>query len=164
MWGKILGTERDYYVAEANAETAGVENEDEERPANMEARGQGVNTFAYWVSNSATDQWILLPDLTPEDIKASREIKYKLSGNLEKSIITNPYYHKTEKNYLRAQIARISFSTTLVTKGMYRLTEESTVDIEENQPEDPEKPVPIPDTKDMANPSNWVHYTRNILN
>lgn len=102
LWGKIHGTERDYYVAEANAETAGAEDESVEKPANMEARGQGVNTFAYWVTNSPTEPWILLPDLTPEDIKASREIKFKLSGNLEKSIITNPYYHKTEKNYLRA--------------------------------------------------------------
>ena len=46
---------------------------------------------------------------------------------------------------------------------MYRLQEESLVDIEENQPEDAEKPVPIPDTKSMASPHNWQHYTRNIL-
>ena len=121
LWGKILGTEKDYYVAEANAETAGAEGEDVERPANMEARGSGVNTFAYWVTNSPTESWTLLPDLTPEDIQAARDIKFKLSGSLEKQIITNPFYHKTEKNYLRAQIARISFSTTLVAKGMYRL-------------------------------------------
>ena len=72
LWGKILGTDRDYYIAEANAETAGAESDDVERPANMEPRGQGVNTFAYWVTNSPTDHWQLLPDLLPEDIQAAR--------------------------------------------------------------------------------------------
>jgi len=41
------------------------------------------------------------------------------------------------------------------------MVEESTTEIEENAQE--EGPVPVPSTKDMAKPENWVHYSRNIL-
>jgi len=43
---------------------------------------------------------------------------------------------------LRAQIARIALSTTLVPKGMFRMVEDSTTEIEENTPED--GPIPVP--------------------
>lgn len=46
---------------------------------------------------------------------------------------------------------------------MYRLQEESTTEIEENQPEDSDLPIPVPSTEQMANKENWVHFTRNIL-
>lgn len=130
----------------------------------MEPRGQGVNTFAYWVtSNPASGEWTALPDLTPQDIEAARQVKCKLSGDLERKLYTNPFFFKTEKYYLRAQIARISHSTTLVPKNVYRLQEDSTIEIEENQPDDPDLPLPVPSTQDMCKKENWVHYTRNIL-
>jgi hypothetical protein len=45
---------------------------------------------------------------------------------------------------LRAQIARISFSTSIVPKGLFRLVEDNPSAIEENIPD--EGPVPIPST------------------
>ena len=75
--------------------------------------------------------------------------------------MTNPFFVKSEKFFLRAQIARISQSTSLVPKGIYRLNEEDKNVIEENTPE--EGPIPVPTTKQMANISNWVHYQRSIL-
>lgn len=98
LWGKILGTERDYFVAEGVADAP----EDEERPENMEPRGSGVNTFAYWVASSPTSEWVALPDLSTDDLSAARSIKVQISGNLDRRIFTNPFYFKTEKNYLRA--------------------------------------------------------------
>ncbi len=65
-------------------------------------------------------------------------------------------------HYLRAQIARISMSTTLVPAKIYRFQEESTTEIEENTPE--EGPIPVPSAAEMENKANWLHYTRNILN
>lgn len=70
--------------------------------------------------------------------------------------------HKHEKFLLRAQIARITLSTTLVPKGMFRMQEESTTEIEENVPE--EGPVPVPSVKQMCDASHWVHHTKSILN
>ena len=87
----------------------------------MEANGTGVNKFTYYVSHSSFDDWKKLPDLQPKDIQASREIKVMFSGDLERTIFTNPFFFGKEKNYLRAQIARISFSTSLCPVGLFRL-------------------------------------------
>ena len=78
----------------------------------------------------------MLPDLVPADIRASRGIKISFSGNLERPIYTNPFFFGLEKNYLRAQIARISFSTTLCPKGIFRTVEGEEREIEEATPED----------------------------
>jgi hypothetical protein len=70
FWGKINGTERDYYVAEGQAEALATE---EEKPAEFEPRGSGVNEFAYWVCSSPDEnKWTALPDLTPTDIEVAR--------------------------------------------------------------------------------------------
>jgi len=157
LWGKITGTERDYWVVEGIAEYA-----EEEAPANKEPRGTGINEFGYWVCNCPSEnKWTLLPDLTPEDVSIARQVKFHFSGDLERRIITNPFLHKREKHLLRAQIARISVSTTLVPKGMFRMVEESTTEIEENVPE--EGPVPVPSVKEMCKAENWVHHPKSIL-
>jgi len=63
LWGKILGSQKDYYVAEGQADT-GVE--DGEQPWNVEARGTGVNRLNYWVTNDLlTSEWIELPLILP---------------------------------------------------------------------------------------------------
>jgi hypothetical protein len=65
LWGKISGTEKDYYIAEGVAEAAAA-GDDEEKPADMEPKGvkDSVNAFTYWVCNSPDDEkWTVLPDL-----------------------------------------------------------------------------------------------------
>lgn len=120
FWGKITGTEKDYYIAEGVAEAPPPANEEE--PPLPEPRGQGINQYAYWVCNSPDEnKWTALPDLTPEDIDIARKVKFHFSGDLERRIITNPFLHNREKFLLRAQIARITLSTTLVPKGMMKL-------------------------------------------
>lgn len=143
FFGKISGTEKDYYVAEGTLE-GGEEGEGgDNKPADQEARGSGVNKFVYWVTDSVLEKWVKLPDLTPADIKAAREIKVLLTGDLERPIFTNPFFFGKEKHYLRAQIARISHSTTLIPKGLYKVNEENDREIEEFVPEG-EGEVPQP--------------------
>jgi hypothetical protein len=158
FWGKIRGTAKDYYIVQ------GVSNQgagDDEEGSGREARGsEGVNQFAYWASNSPAGPFTVLPDLDPSDLAASKSIKVLFTGDLTRKIITNPFFFKTEREHLRATIARISFSTTLVPRNIYRMVEEST-DIEENRDDDDN--IPMPSTQDMCKASNWVHYTRNIL-
>lgn len=48
LWGKIQGTEKDYYIAEGTFDG----NQLEEAPDNFEARGTGVNKFVYWACNN----------------------------------------------------------------------------------------------------------------
>ena len=159
LWGKIQGLQKDYYIAEG---TYNENQGEDEKPADFEPRGSGVNKFVYWATTSHIEmQWVQLPDLYPQDIKAAREVKVALSGDLERPIITNPFFFKKEKHYLRAQIARISQSTTLVPKGLYKITEDNDKEIEEIVPES--GTLVLPSTLEMNNASNWVHHTQNIL-
>lgn len=142
FFGKIRGTDNDYYIAEGEVEGGGEEEEGEEKPADFEPNGTGVNKCTYWVSHSSFGKWTKLPDLSPKDIKASRDIKVLFTGDLERTIHTNPYFFGLEKNYLRAQIARISHSTNLVPSGLFRFVEESTREIEDNVPEEGDQVFP----------------------
>ncbi len=40
---------------------------------------------------------------------------------------------------------------------------EQPFDVEPNQPEDPEQPIPTPSTEQMGNKASWVHYAKCIL-
>jgi radial spoke head protein 4/6 len=103
FFGKIRGTDNDYYVAEGEVEGGGEEGaEGEEKPADFEPNGTGVNKFTYWVSHQSFGAWSKLPDLLPKDIIAARSIKVLLTGDLERSICTNPFFFGKEKHYLRA--------------------------------------------------------------
>lgn len=52
--------------------------------------------------------------------------------------------------------------------GRYRVTEreeksEQPFEVEPNQPEDAEQPIPMPTAQEMKNKANWVHYAKTIL-
>ena len=83
------------------------------------------------------------------------------TGDLNATIITNPFFFGKEKHYLRGQIARISFGTSVAPARVYRLVEDNPRDIEDNTPD--EGPIPVPSTKEMGKLENWVHYSQNIL-
>lgn len=83
------------------------------------------------------------------------------TGNLERAILTNPFFFGKEKHFLRAQIARITHSTTLAPAGIFKLVEDSEREIEDNTPE--EGPIKMPTTEAMINLNNWVHHTPSIL-
>lgn len=156
----IKGTQKDYYIAEGEV----AEGEDEaaiERPPEFEAKGSGVNTNTYWVSHKSFGDWTKLPDLSPDDIRAARTIKVLFTGDLERTIYTNPYFFGKEKDYVRAQIARISHATTLTPKGFWRFKEESVREIEEATPEEGE--MVLPSTKDVAKSDMWLHFKDGIL-
>ena len=81
LWGKIKGTKRDYYIAEGN-KAAGDEEAIDLGP-DAEAKGTGVNTNIYWVTNSPLEEWTQLPELKPSDIINARGIKHTFSGELD---------------------------------------------------------------------------------
>jgi radial spoke head protein 4A len=106
FWGKIRGTHADYFIAEGTSDAAPAEGgEDNEGGArgDLEARGEGVNVYSYWVTNSPENKsWVLLPDLKPEDLDAARGARVQFTGNLNKKIYTNPFFFKAEQYLLRA--------------------------------------------------------------
>ena len=91
FWGKISGTQSDYYVVEV-FEPKNLPEDN--RPEGCEGRGTGVNEYSYYVSNRAQGPWEVLPDLEPQDLESARKIKVCFSGNLDREIITNPFYFR----------------------------------------------------------------------
>ena len=161
FWGKIYGTEKDYYVAEGFIAGAGEEDE-VEKPKGFEERGNGVNEFVYWVTNDSLSEWTILPDISPDILKATRNTKVKFTGDLERKIITNPFFFGQEKHYLRAQISRITHSTTIMPGGLHKLTEDNPKEIEPIEFEEESKAYK-PSTETQLVLSNWVHAKKSIL-
>lgn len=105
FFGKVFGTQRDYYIVEAEVDAddeAEPELEEGETPPEMEPKGTGVNKFTYFVTHNSLTDWVKLPDLTLKDLNTARKIKVMFTGDLERPIFTNPFFFGQEKHYLRA--------------------------------------------------------------
>ncbi|XP_008066016.1 radial spoke head protein 4 homolog A [Carlito syrichta] len=161
FWGKILGLERNYIVAEVEfregEDEEEVEEEDvaEERgerdseadgdqedelpksfhkapqPVPKEESGTGANKYVYFVCNEPGRPWLKLPSVTPAQIVIARKIKKFFTGQLDAPIISYPPFPGNESNYLRAQIARISAGTHISPLGFYQFGEEEGEEEEE---------------------------------
>jgi hypothetical protein len=126
----------------------------------QEKRGEdGVNQFVYFVTNDLTGEWVELPDVKPSLLIASRKIRYIFSGNLKKTIVTNPHFPGTEGDLLRCQIARITHGTTIAASiNNYTFDKDA-----------PFKPLELNEeakkfqTNDYLNMRNWIHYFPGVL-
>jgi radial spoke head protein 4/6 len=125
-----------------------------------EPKGQGVNKNTYFVTTSLTEPWVELDDCKPSLLKASRKIKYVFSGNLNKPIISNPWFNGKESDYLRCQIARISHNITIIPNiGKYKVNETDKRELEE-----PNDEIKDPNINESLQLNNWVHLKPSILN
>jgi len=88
-------------------------------------RGKGVNETVFWVTDSLLNDWIQLPDCSPQNIKTARQIKHIFTGNLNADVDTNPAFVGKERHLLRATLARIFHATAIVPKGLFALDEET---------------------------------------
>jgi hypothetical protein len=155
FWGRFYGVEKDYYVAEGML--AGNGAEDIDRPKNFEPRGTGVNTLTYWVTDNVLEDWIELPDITPDQLQVARKIKKLLKGDLNAEIKSYPLFPGKERHLLRAQIARITHGTVLIPKGIYKMSEDDipVLEFEEEQP--------VLTSDEMGKLESWAHLHPHIL-
>lgn len=72
-----------------------------------------------------------LPHVTPAQIAIARQVKKLFTGKLKAPIVTFPPFPGTEANYLRAQIARITSTTTISPNGYFQSPEEEEEEEEE---------------------------------
>lgn len=87
-----------------------------------EELGHGINRHVYFVCHNLIDgEWVELPSVTPHQINVSRRMMKYLTGNLDAEISSYPTFPGTERNYLRALIARISAGTHVAPKNFYKL-------------------------------------------
>ena len=63
--------------------------------------------------------------VTPDQVVASAMIRKFFTGDLSAPVRAYPPFPGTEKEYLRAQIARIAAATVLCPRGKYIVEEES---------------------------------------
>ncbi|OQR99877.1 flagellar radial spoke protein [Thraustotheca clavata] len=151
FWGKILGLGMDYYVAEG-------ELQEPYEPEDLEAEegANGLNKNTFWVmKDNGKYEWVQLPNVRRDQVIAARGLRRFVRDNLDGKVHGHPPFPGTEKNFLRAQIARISSSTVLCPGGYFTLTEEGNIEPPEEAPE-------AKTTAELAELGNWVHYTREI--
>ncbi|KAM9676167.1 radial spoke head protein 4 homolog A [Dama dama] len=161
FWGKILGLEMNYIVAEVefregedeeeveeedvpeerdNGDSEADEDDEDELPRPFykvpqaipkEESRTGANKYVYFVCNEPGRPWVKLPAVTPAQIVIARKIKKFFTGRLDTPIISYPPFPGNESNYLRAQIARISAGTHVSPLGFYHFGEEEGEEEEE---------------------------------
>ena len=158
FFGKIYGTEKDYYIVQGSDIDA---KEDANYDNDMEKRKEdGINQYVYYVTNDLTSEWIELPDIKPSQLIGSRLIRYNFTGDLERQIYTNPYFKGKEKHYLRCQISRIYHGTKLVPSLNHYTIEDQENPYRAFTPA--EKPKQFKH-EDLINLKNWIHYPPSIL-
>lgn len=131
----------------------------------VEPRGQGPNTYAYWVSQGGpTSPWIRLPAARASHIVAARKIQRLFTGSLESPVLATPWFPGEERHLLRAQIARITATCTLAPNGYYEK-------VEDQEPPPPKGTIRMVDDPLGAFPSQdelkeqggWVHASPFLL-
>ncbi|XP_031820232.1 radial spoke head protein 4 homolog A isoform X2 [Sarcophilus harrisii] len=190
FWGKILGIDRNYIVAEVefregedeeeieeedNIEESETDEEETELPKSSykgpqvipkEENRTGANKYTYFVCNEPGRPWVRLPSVTPAQIVIARKIKKFFTGRLDAPIISYPPFPGNESNYLRAQIARISAGTHISPLGFYHFGEgEEEEEVEggrDNYEKNPDFEG-IQVTELVESLSNWVHHVQHIL-
>ncbi|KAJ9468222.1 Flagellar radial spoke protein 4 [Diplonema papillatum] len=186
FFGKVFGTKGNYLVAVSRRHFADeTETMWQERyampkpprkglevPIQQEPPGVGLNMVTFWVAGHAGAEWVDLPDVTPQQIGVSRQIKKFLTGSLDAEVNSYPVFPGNEKNYLRAQLARIWCATTIAPEGEVEVFEDDEEEPEDDEDADPNapkplkyrplvtapKPVPVDDgIASLASRDKWVH-------
>ncbi|KAL7695665.1 flagellar radial spoke protein [Lotmaria passim] len=126
--GKIFGTHGDYFVLRTRRYVEAGEKvyvETNTMPKPLRKKGVvpiqaepgfvGANRYTFWVTTAPSATWQKLPDVTPQQINAAREIKRFFTGDLTAPVsATFPW---NEAAYLRAQLARITSATSIAPQG-----------------------------------------------
>jgi radial spoke head protein 4A len=151
FWGKINGTQQDYYIAEAVMKDGSREPppaEEEEPPAEedgdpdapkepkppkipqppMEEPGtaddvivKSPNQYMYYVCSRPDEPWVRLPDIKPIHISGARSLRRLFTGKLDTPVYGCPPFPGKEQELLRATIARISHCCALAPRQCFGL-------------------------------------------
>lgn len=160
FFGKIIGSEKDYYIAEGvDMDPTGEINYENDMEKIKE---DGVNRNIFFVTNDLSEKWVELPVVKPSQIIASRKIRYMFTGDLNRPIHSNPNFVGQEKHLLRCMIARIYHGTKLVPNCIWKYTIEDQESPFKALTEDKEK-AKLYTNDDLINYGNWIHYPPGIL-
>ncbi|XP_076447335.1 uncharacterized protein LOC143284209 [Babylonia areolata] len=138
------------------------------RKVPCEHAGIGLNRKVYFVCSQPGMPWVRLPHVTPAQITVARKIRKYFTGDLDHKMTTYPPFPGTERNYLRAQIARISAATHVSPIGVFKFDDEGE---EEEETEGARDTVVVDldfeglSLKELSDPNlmSWVHHSSYIL-
>ena len=158
FWGKLATQSGDYFVAEM----ANTEFPEDNDVLQMEST-DGPNKYTYYVSKSPSggDSWTALPNVTPAQIVAARQIKRFLTGSLSAPVPSfPPFPGGLESNLVRAMIAQITSETVLSLDGLLKPgDDEEVAAIVANDELEEGFTKSLDDLKDMG---TWVHAELDI--
>ena len=158
FFGKIYGTEKDYYIAEGTEidppSDANYENDMEKR------KEDGFNRNVFFVTNNLCEKWVELPDVKPKQIILSRQIRYMFTGNLKRKIHSNPDFNGEERHLLRCMIGRIYHGAKLVPSINHYTIEDQEAPYKMLTPS--EKPKKFTN-ETLCDLKYWIHYPPGIL-
>ncbi|KNC46438.1 radial spoke protein RSP4/6 [Thecamonas trahens ATCC 50062] len=128
---------------------------------------EGANKYAYFVCSFPGGEWTKLPDVTPKQIVAARAITKFFTGSLDAPVESYPPFPGTEKNYLRAQIARIVAATAVAPAGRY-VDPAELESLDGGEDDDNVSVVSnmdfnVADNEEIGEPAGWIHRERFIL-
>ena len=133
LWGKLLGLQADYIVAEGFMEPGDIPGPEAEADEDRDGLGNaiqrsgvpGPNEKVYFVCSAIGDPWTLLPRVTPHQVIAARRLRRFLTGDLAAPVGGHPPFPGREANLLRATIELISAATAIAPSGAYVAVEGS---------------------------------------
>ena len=155
FFGKIFGVDSDYYIMLGILKDYPMKNP----PVHVEERGnEGINHYTFWVSNSLLESWYELPDITHEQLVASRLFKYIFTGDLNAKVKSYIQFPGKEMHLLKCQIVRILHSSFICPKGYQKLSENFKDQLEGKITEYDEEYKPLT-FEEMKGPEleNWSH-------
>ena len=154
LFGKLLGTAHDYYVAEAVMDAPeGEEDGAKDALGNLiQKTGEGPNKYTYFVCNGVGLPWTRLPQVTPHQVSAARQVRRFLSGDLAAPVQGHPPFPGAEANYLRALVALIAAGTSVAPAGVFQA-----VDGDESGAIEPVAEDAAGDVPDLSSLDSWVH-------
>ncbi|XP_040926110.1 radial spoke head protein 6 homolog A isoform X2 [Betta splendens] len=167
LWGKILGTESNYIIAEAEyreaeeeekqvSEEVAVHQHQEKEEDEMDAVpqstykpppvvpeetiGSGTNKFVYYVCKVPGLPWTKLPAVTPAQITSARHIRRFFTGRLDSPVVSPQgfFQAREEEGDEEDEAARDSYEVNEDFEG-------------------------IPIAEMVENLSSWVHHIKHIL-
>ena len=155
FFGKIFGIKSDYYIIQGIQKRYSMKNP----LVHIESRGnEGINRYTFWVSNSILESWYELPDITPQQLVASRQFKYHFTGDLNSKVKSFRTFPGKEMHLLKCQIVRILHSSCIVPKGYLKVSENFKEQLEGKVTEFDEE-YKSPTFEEMKSPEveNWIH-------
>eukprot|EP00921_Rhytidocystis_pertsovi_P020687 GHVQ01032997.1.p1 GENE.GHVQ01032997.1~~GHVQ01032997.1.p1 ORF type:complete len:343 (-),score=65.94 GHVQ01032997.1:85-1113(-) len=149
FWGKLLGVDNDYWIAEGQADKGTVAGQVDR---------VGPNRWVYWVKPvQGNEPWTMLGDVTREDIQAASRIQKIVKGDLDAVVISHPWFGGTERRYIRALIATIGNDTVVCPAGYYLPPKDGDEGSGGTESLQMNEEFVYPDNDSLLNEDSWTH-------